>query len=434
MTDSFGLTCYLLVSRHAAGVARYVARSRLRRGKEHRERFLERFGQPSRERPPGPLVWFHGASIGEAKSVATLLADLRNTRRDLSFLLTTGTVSSAEVLANEMPPYAMHQFVPYDVVPAIQRFLQHWQPSVGVWLESEFWPAHIYETHNRGIPLILLNARISRKTVRKWSFAPRFSQAMLRRFYRVHVQNEEARRYLSTMGLESTKMEVTGALKKASASLPYDADELRIQMGNIRNKRVWVAASTHAGEEVIALRAQRLLREKRDNVLLIIVPRDIGRTDEILSVALDHGFNPGVRSKGQTLSRSDNVYIADTWGELGLWYRLSQASLVGGSMVPTGGHNPYEPAICDCAILHGQYTHNFPDAYQDLHSSGGSILVESPEELADAVEAAMEPEKHKQLVASAQQLFSGSSEPIERAADLILSLLPVQSSPADDRA
>ena len=427
MTESFGLACYLLVSRHAVGVARFVANSRLRRGKEHSERFQERLGQPSRTRPPGPLVWFHGASIGEAKSVTALLEDLRSTRRDLSFLLTTGTVSSAQVLADQMPPYAMHQFFPYDVVPAIQRFLTHWRPSVGVWLESEFWPAHICEAHRSGVPLILLNARISNRTLRKWKLAPRFSRSMLRRFHRVHVQNEDTWNSLSAMGLDASKMEVTGTLKKTSTSLPYDSEELAIQRSNLQSRRVWVAASTHAGEEEIALRAQLLLRQKLKDVLLIIVSRDIKRTGEILAAASEMGCNPHVRSKGQMPTDRTNVYIADTWGELGLWYRLSKVALVGGSMVPIGGHNPYEPASCDCAIIHGQYTVNFREVYAELHSGGGSILVGTPGELAGAVETAMDPDAHAQMVSAAQQIFVGSNEPINRATELILSLLPSQS-------
>ncbi|MCY4543165.1 MAG: 3-deoxy-D-manno-octulosonic acid transferase [Rhodobacteraceae bacterium] len=426
MTESLGLTCYLLISRNAAGVAKFVASSRLRRGKEHSERFQERLGQPSRNRPPGPLVWFHGASIGEAKSVTALLEDLRNARRDLSFLLTTGTVSSAQILAKQMPPYAMHQFFPYDVVPAIQNFLGHWKPSVGVWLESEFWPAHICEAHRSGVPLVLLNARISSNTVRKWKFAPRFSRSMLRRFHRVHVQNEETWNSLSAMGLDVSKMEVTGTLKKTSTSLPYDSGEYEIQKENLKNRNVWVAASTHAGEEEIALRAQLLLRKKLKDTLLIIVPRDIKRTEEIVVTASELGFSPFVRSSGQSPGGSTDAYIADTWGELGLWYRLSRVAMVGGSMVPIGGHNPYEPASCDCAIIHGKHTKNFQEVYAELHSGGGSVLAGTPSELACAVEAALDPAVHAQMVEAARQIFVGSNEPMTRATELILSLLPNQ--------
>ena len=222
MNSSPGLSAYLAVSARSVWLARLLQQRRLGLGKEDESRKDERFGRAGVRRPRGRLAWFHSASVGEAVSILELVRHLGSRRSDLSFLMTTGTLASAEILKSRMPPRTVHQFVPYDVLPAVAEFLEHWRPDVGIWTESEFWPALICESHRRRVPLLCINARMSAESFRRWRWVPAIAKSLLNRFETALVQDDRTAAKLQRLGLAESRMEVVGSLKRGAADLPYD--------------------------------------------------------------------------------------------------------------------------------------------------------------------------------------------------------------------
>ena len=428
MRTSPGLAAYLAVSATAGAMARQILRRRLKMGKEDRQRCQERLGVPGLERPEGTLVWFHSASVGEAMSILELVDILGKRRDDIGFLLTTGTVTSATMLKDRMPARSVHQFVPYDVRSAINSFLDHWRPSVGIWTESELWPALIYESHRRTIPLLCLNARMSSTSFRRWRWAPGMSSALLQRFERVLVQNRDTATYLERLGLPAQRMEVTGSLKQGAAKLPVNEQDLNEVSAAIAGRPVWLAASTHDPEEEIASEAHRVASNRNPGLLLIVAPRHPERGQEIQKRLTERGFRVQRRSAGQLPSPADDIYIADTLGELGIWYRISPVCFLGGSLAECGGHNPFEPAALNCAMMHGPNTWNFKETFAELESEGGSRTVQSSEQVAAAVNEALEPECTERMAAVAADVCLRGTDVIGRASDLIMSYIPKQAA------
>ncbi len=428
MLTSPGLAVYLAVSAGAGAMARQILRHRLRNGKEDRQRFQERLGVPGLARPAGTLVWFHSASVGEAISILGLIEILGKRRKDIGFLLTTGTVSSSVMLKDRMPARSIHQFVPYDVRSAISSFLDHWRPSVGVWTESEFWPALIYESHRRTIPLLCLNARMSSASYRRWRWAPGMSSALMQRFEHMLVQSSDTAAYLQRLGLPSQRVEVTGSLKQGAAKLPANDNDLGEMSEAIAERPVWLAASTHNPEEEIAAEAHRAAAESVPGLLLIVVPRHPERGQEIQKRLIERGLKVKRRSAGHLPAPADDIYIADTLGELGIWYRISPICFLGGSLSENGGHNPFEPAALDCAILHGPNAWNFKEIYADLAAAEGARTVWTAEQLAVAVTEAFANESAGKMAATAAVICSGSTDVANRGVELILSYIPERSA------
>jgi 3-deoxy-D-manno-octulosonic-acid transferase len=419
------LALYLFASRRATGLARAILGRRARRGKEDPDRMAERLGHPGLPRPEGPLVWLHAASVGEALSVLELLRQLQALRPDLTMLVTTGTRSSAQLMARRLPEGALHQYAPVDVLPAVERFLAHWRPGLAVWIENEVWPAMIHATRAAGVPLAMVNARMSERSARRWRRAPGMIRRLLSAFRLVFAQDEISAARLRSLGAEPVI--VTGTLKEGAAPLKHEEAERRRIAERIAGRPLWLAASTHEGEEVLAAEAHRALRRAGLDALLILVPRHPERGPALADMLSAGSFRVARRGAGALPGPDTDIYVADTLGELGLWYRLSPLAFIGGSLVPVGGHNPFEPAALGSAIIHGPHVESFQDGYSRLKVAGAACEVASAEALATAVRRLMSPEVAAGMAAAAWALFSEGGNVTDRVVEALSPLLP----PAD---
>jgi 3-deoxy-D-manno-octulosonic-acid transferase len=363
-------------------VTLYLQR-RCRRGKEDRLRLAERRGIAGAARPPGPLIWIHGASVGEATAVLQLIDRLLETRPELEVLLTTGTVASAQLLERRLPAHARHQFVPVDLPGWVERFLDFWRPDMALWVESELWPNLVLLTHARGVPMMLINARLSSRSFRRWQRWPGLIRPVLGAFEQVLAQDDQQARGLRRLGAENVV--AIGDLKTAGDRLPADDAQLWGLQREIGQRPLWLAASTHQGEEEAAAEVHTTLAAKYPGLLTIIAPRHPRRGDAIAAMLARTGLRVARRSHGEPITQETEIYLADTIGELGLFYRLSEIAFIGGSIVGHGGHNPFEAARLDCAILHGPDISNCAAMAAALADAGAAETVADAEELARAV-------------------------------------------------
>ncbi len=377
------LPVYRGLSYAAAPILRNFLGRRKQRGKEDPERIDERFGNPSKKRPVGAVIWIHAASVGEAISVLSLIKRLDTDYPDHIILLTTGTVTSATIMAERLPQDVIHQFIPVDQPIWIKRFLDHWRPDIVLWVESEFWPNLLTSIKARSIPLILINARVSPDSFRGWQRVPRTIARLLRCFSLCLAQSEQDAEKLATLGAKN--VHVPGNLKFAAEPLPVDDAALSKLWNEISTRPVWIAASTHAGEEVAVANAHRAIADKHPDVLTIIIPRHPARGSEIAAQLADQGFTIARRSEQTPLHAKSDLYIADTVGELGLFYRLATIAFIGGTLIPHGGQNMLEAAKLECAIIHGPSTTNFTAITNEISAAGGSTIIQNDAELADAV-------------------------------------------------
>jgi len=364
-------------------VALYLAR-RMAHGKEDRERFPERQGFASRARPAGRLIWVHAASNGEAVSMLSLIDRLLVERPALSVLVTTGTVTSARLLAHRLPAdRAWHQYVPVDRPAYVKRFLDHWRPDLALWVESELWPNLVSQADRTGVPLLLLNGRMSARSFRGWQHVPGMIAPLLACFELCLAQDEVQAERFRRLGAAAAA--TVGDLKTAAAPLPFDEGELDRIAASAVGRPLWLAASTHQGEEEAAALAHRALAPGRPGLLTIIAPRHPARADEIAAMLARQGLKVARRARGETLTAATDIYLADTLGELGLFYRLAGIAFIGGSLTPMGGHNPLEAALLDCAILHGPDMSNCAAMAQSLAAAGAAVTVRDVDELTAAV-------------------------------------------------
>ncbi len=365
-------------------IALYL-RGRRRRGKEDPERFAERQGRASRPRPEGPLIWIHTASVGELTSALPLMRCLLEQRAELTLLVTSGTVTSARLAADRLPPRAIHQFVPADRPDWVGRFLDHWRPDLALWVESELWPNLLGQSRARGIVTVLINARMSRRSFRRWQRLPGLIGPLLGGFALCLAQDQEQAERLRALG--ATKVEVSGSLKQAAEPLPAEAAELQRLRAATAGRPLWLAASTHDGEEAIAARVHGDLAAAHPGLLTIIVPRHPERGDELAAALTAGGLKLAQRSTGQRIEPATEIYLADTLGELGLFYRLSEIVFVGGSLTPRGCQNLLEAARLGAAVIHGPDVENFRVAAADLAAAGASTMVRDGGELGREVAA-----------------------------------------------
>lgn len=429
MGHSIGLALYLAFSERATGLAERKLRARLAAGKEHPERFPERMGRASRPRPEGRLVWFHAASVGESLSILEVVRRLLDCHQDLSVLVTTGTLTSAEMMAERLPDRAFHQFAPLDALPFVRRFLDHWCPDMAVWTESELWPGMIHETRRRGIPMLLINARMSRDSVRNWRWFPGFAKSLLGRFNHVLAQDDLTARSLRRLGLPRDRVEVTGTLKEGSAALPCDESERARLAAHLSGRPIWLAASTHPGEEELVAMAQRQAARAAQRLLLIIAPRHPERGDDIAAMLRSQGWNIAQRSRDEEPGQNTEIYVADTLGEMGLWYRLAPVTFLGGSLVEIGGHNPFEPAALGSAIIHGPHVFKVADIFARLAAVGAVVEVNSADALARAVVEVLSPDKAAAMAHAAWEVSSAGAEVTDRALALLCEHLPETGEP-----
>ncbi len=342
-------------------------------GKEDPARRDERLGLAGRPRPPGRLVWVHGASVGEALSVQELIRRLLALDSRLHVLMTTGTVTSARMMADRLPGRAFHQFVPLDRISYARRFLDHWRPDLVLWIESELWPNLLTEIGRRGIAAAMVNARMSARSFARWRHAPATIRRLIGVFRVILPWDHHEAEKLRTLGAQSVGP--AGNLKYSSAPLAADEMALAALRQAAGDRPVWLAASTHDGEEALCLDAHRALAAELPGLLTVIAPRHPQRGAAIGARLDEAGLPWACRSAGALPDAGTAVYLADTLGEMGVLLRLAPVVLVGGSLVPHGGHNPIEPAQLGAAILFGPHMTNFPEIAEELQAAKGALGV-----------------------------------------------------------
>lgn len=377
------LRLYTVAANLLAPVAYNRVKAKLHAEGIPQDRYRERMGHATQPRPDGPLIWFHAASVGESLSVLRLIGHMAQAHDDWHFLITSGTATSGKMLADRLPPRCTHQFAPLDSGRAVARFLAHWRPDLAVFVESEFWPQMLAKTHASGARMALLNARISDRSARNWKRFATTARHLLGVFSLIHCQDKRTERHLRALGLDHAQ--VGQNLKSLSGPLPVDSAKLQAMQTATGARPVWVASSTHPGEDDIMLAAHHRLLADHPDLLLILVPRHIERAGQIKTLIAQNGLSHAQRSAGGMPGPGDQVYLADTLGETGLWYALSPITCLCGSFVPVGGHNPYEPAHAGSALVHGPLYANFADTYAELAAGHTSTEVQDADELADAV-------------------------------------------------
>ena len=367
------LRAYLLALRGIGPFLPGYLRRRLKRGREDPIRWREKLGEAGLSRPDGTVVWFHAVGLGEVMALRGLIRAMGNARPDLSFLVTSSARSSAQAFAGNMPPRTQHQFLPLDAPGFASRFLDHWRPDLSIWAEQDLWPGLVVASAKRGIPLALINARMNARAFASRKRIGSIYSDLYARFAHISAQDADTARHLQALGARGVG--VTGSIKVGAGPLA-DQLEKRMVLEPLRKERKpWCAASSHAADEAVAIAAQAALFAGDPARLLIIAPRDPARREEIIAACVAAGLSVAIRSQGDLPRASDAVYLADTFGEMGLWYRLCPVALVGGSLGDTGGHNPWEPAHLGCAVLHGPNVANFAGDYAALHAAGAAAEV-----------------------------------------------------------
>jgi 3-deoxy-D-manno-octulosonic-acid transferase len=370
MANSLPMTLrfYRKLSTAVVPLAPVLIKRRLKQGKEDPARIGERRGISGDIRPHGPLVWIHGASVGEVLAAAALIEKLR--ALNIRILLTSGTVTSAAIVAKRFPADIIHQYVPYDSPRYVARFLDHWRPSLALFIESDLWPNLILLSAARRLPMVLINGRMSQRSFPRWRRIAGTISALLGRFDVCLAQSTvDAERFTA---LGSRNVITTGNLKLDVAAPPADSAKLERLMAVTRGRPIIGAASTHPGEEDILLEAHRALAGFFPSLLSVIVPRHPGRGEAIARTIAASGLHVALRSREELPTATTDIYVADTMGELGLFYRLAPIVFMGGSLVPHGGQNPIEAVKLGASIVHGPHVFNFTDVYEALDSAGGA--------------------------------------------------------------
>lgn len=377
---SFSLRVYLVLSFLLDPIYLVYQYISVLRGKENLARFWERWVDKKINRPSGKLIWFHAASVGETLSIIPLIEKLIEEDHQVNILLTSTTRTSAQIFEKKSLDRVIHQMAPHDTFFVSKRFLTHWKPDLAIRVESEIWPRILLELKKNKTPNFLLNARFSKKTLLKIHQQAKFYSFLLSLFDCIHVQESSTKQVLSEVGVEAQKISVTGSLKDGRQKLSVDKNDLKNFDKVIGNQKVWLAASTHPGEDEVILAAH-----KKIGGTLLIAPRHIGRAKKIAKFSRSLGFNTQLRSEEPEIKAGTAVYIADTMGEMGLWYSLTSVAFIGGSLVEKGGHNPVEVAQFNTYILHGPNTYNAMERYEQLRQAGICFLVKSESELVKEV-------------------------------------------------
>ncbi len=405
MANSLPITLrvYQKLSAAVVPLAPALIKRRLKQGKEDPARVGERRGMSRDVRPHGPLVWIHGASVGEVLAAAALIEKLR--ALNIRVLLTSGTVTSAAIVAKRFPADIIHQYVPYDSPRYVARFLDHWRPSLALFIESDLWPNLILASAARRLPMVLINGRMSHRSFPRWRRVAGTISALLGRFDICLAQSETDAERFAALG--SRNVITTGNLKLDVPAPPADSAKLEQLTSAIEGRPIIVAASTHPGEEDILLKAHRTLAGFFPSLLSVIVPRHPGRGETIAGAIAASGLQVGLRSRGELPAPTTDIYVADTMGELGLFYRLAPIVFMGGSLVEHGGQNPIEAVKLGASIVHGPHVFNFTDVYEALDHAGGARRADT----------------HEALVKQLGQLLA---DPVARDASVAASMRVVQ--------
>jgi len=403
----------------SAPVLNRILSNRRSHAKEMPERMQERRGHATVTRPEGKVMWIHGASVGEALSVLPLLNTLKARLPAWHFLVTTGTVTSAELMAKRLPEDVIHQFIPLDHPKWVRRFMDHWRPDAVIWLESELWPNLLHEIEMRKIPTALINARMRPKTFAKWQKARSLMTKMLGAFTFILVGARDYMRYFKEFGAKNVYY--VGSLKLGAKALPVDETKLAELRNQIGSRPCTAFLQTHATEETLAAETFRELRKEQSDLLLIIAPRKHTRGEEIKTELQQLGFNVALRTAGDAITAQTDIYVADTIGEMGLWYTLCPVAVIGGSFIHFGGQNPIEGTHFGTAVLYGPHMYNFPELCAVLEEAGAAKPVADREHLLPALKAIYgNPEKLAGMRAASLALAEQNHSVIDAFADEVI--------------
>jgi 3-deoxy-D-manno-octulosonic-acid transferase len=418
---SLGLAAYRCLTGLLEPLVPRVLAGRARRGKEDPARMGERLGRPSLARPEGEVVWLHGASVGETLSLLPLVEAVARSRPDLTLLVTSGTVAAAEMMQKRLPAGALHQYAPVDAPGPVKRFLQHWRPRLAVFVESELWPNLLHYTNRSGCRLALLGARLSDESAKGWSRAPRAARALLSAFDLILAQDAASSNKLKGLGAE-----VAGELdlKQAAAPLPHDEAELQTLKDELCGRAVVVAASTHPGEDEQMVAALLSLPEPRP--LLVLAPRHPARGPDLAERLRAQGLKLSRRALGERIAGDTEIYLADTLGELGLFFRLAQAVVMGGSFGEgIGGHNPLEPARLGLPVVTGPDVANFHETYAGLLHAHAALMTPHQAALNAALaDLLADPARAAQMGERAKAHAKSRHDAAKAALDALQPLLP----------
>jgi 3-deoxy-D-manno-octulosonic-acid transferase len=423
------LILYRLLTRMLEPLAPRLLDGRAKKGKEDPVRVDERLGLTRVPRPDGEVVWLHGVSVGETLSLLPVVAKLRATRPDLNLLVTSGTLTSAALLAHRLPEGVIHQFAPVDAPGAVDAFLTHWKPVVGVFVESELWPNLILESRRRGVKLVLASARITEKTVAGWRRFPAAAREILSAFDVILPQDG-----VSADRLESLGARIDGHvnLKLAGEAPPHDGAAFTKLSAAIGDRPVVVAASTHDGEEIAIVRA---LDKLADRLCLILIPRHPERSAAIAAALTRDGYRFALRSQGRQPDNDTDLYVADTLGEMGLFLRLADVVVMGGSFSaalekpPVGGHNPLEPARLGKPAVTGPDMTNWAAITEALVEAGGLQIVAAPWDLPTALTPLLADEKAARAMGDrGRRAAAEAGSGLERLIEAMHPLLPPKRS------
>jgi 3-deoxy-D-manno-octulosonic-acid transferase len=405
------LRVYRKLSFAMVPLAPAVIKRRLKLGKEDPERVSERRGMSADIRPSGPLVWIHGASVGEVLAAAALIEKLR--ALNLRILVTSGTVTSAAIVAKRFPPDVIHQYVPYDSPRYVARFLDHWRPSLALFIESDLWPNLILSSAARRLPMVLINGRMSHRSFPRWRRVSGTISALLGRFDICLAQSQVDAERFSALG--SRNVLTTGNLKLDVPAPPADPAKLEKLMAVTRGRPIVLAASTHPGEEELLADAHRTLAGYFPQLLTVIVPRHPNRGELVARTIGATGLNVALRSREELPTAVTDIYVADTMGELGLFYRLAPIVFMGGSLVEHGGQNPIEAVKLGASIVHGPHVFNFTDVYEALDAAGGARRADSPDALMKQLGRLLsDPKAREASLVAAEQVVEQLGGALER--------------------
>ncbi len=363
-------------------ISRYI-KKRMHNGKEDAKRFNERMGRPTMKRPEGKLIWFHGASVGESLSMLPLINKLLEQYPDAHIMVTTGTVTSADLMGKRLPERAFHQYVPIDNPKFVTRFIRSWQPDLVLWFESDLWPALLSGIKRKNIPLILVNGRISNKSFKRWQQFDFISKELLGCFTFCLGQSEEDAYRLRILGAKDSMC--LGNLKYAGINPPVDENKKAEIAAQIGNRPLWAVSSTHSDEELKIGKFLKRMTEKVPGLMTIIAPRHPTRGVEIQNQLNELGLKTALRSKNEKITKQTDVYIADTIGEVGIWYDMAPIVFIGGSLIPHGGQNFIEPSRFRDAVIVGPHMHNFTDAMNRAKKADAVIQVNDVLELEETL-------------------------------------------------
>ena len=352
---------------------------RLIKRKEHLTRFVEKFTFFSKKRRPGNLIWFHGASVGELMSVVSLIEKLEKDNNIKQILVTTSTLSSAKIFTKLKFVKTIHQFFPIDNNYMSKRFLNYWKPNLAIFIDSEIWPNILTNLKKKSIQHILLNARITKKSFKRWKSLGTFSKNLFTAFTYTYPQNDETQKYLKYFQVK--KIKKIGNLKFSEGA--YDSSKkINSNLKKFLNDKIyWCASSTHEGEELVAAKAYLTLKKKTKNLILIVIPRNIQRVSEIMTMFSDLGLKAHLHSLNKKIPKDTNIYIVDTYGETKAFFKVCKVVFLGKSLTLNGGQNPLEPARYNCTIIHGPNVSNFHEIYTQLRRNKIAFKVNNQNQL-----------------------------------------------------